>query len=87
MRTRGLLQNLVFLAVGAAGGYLYATQGRKIRGGGMVPGLPDAAGDLPTRFQRYYQTHTYEVIVGAVLVGVIVYLLTNRKKGGGSRRR
>ena len=70
-------------------GYLYATMGRRHLRGGMVPGLPDAASDLPTRIQRYTQTHTYEVIVGAALVGIIVYLLMNRKggKAAGSRRR
>ena len=87
MRNRGLLRDLLLVAVGAVGGYYFATQGRQRLRGGMVPGLPDAAADLPTRFMRYYQTHTNEVIVGAVLVGVILYLMMNRKGGGGARKK
>ena len=86
MRNRGLLRDLALVALGAVLGYYYATQGRRHLRGGMVPGLPDAAADLPTRFLRYYQTHTNEVIVGAVLVGVILYLMMNRK-GGGARKK
>lgn len=86
MRNRSLARDLALIVVGALVGYFYATMGRQRLAGGMVPGLPDAASDLPTRVQRYYQTHTNEVIVGAILVAVILFLLMNGRGGGRKRR-
>jgi hypothetical protein len=86
VRKANWLRDIALVAVGALAGYFYAALGRKP---GMIPALPQklppAATGLPARFEAYYRTHQAEVIVGAVLVGIILYLAFGR--GGGKKRR
>ncbi|HEY3285415.1 MAG TPA: hypothetical protein VGN26_24335 [Armatimonadota bacterium] len=76
---RGRTRDLLLLLVGAAGGYLFATHG-KVRTAALSP-------NLLRRATHYYNTHQVEVIAGAVMLAVIVYLLTTGKGGGGGRGR
>jgi hypothetical protein len=76
---RDLVKNLVLLLAGAAGGYWFALHGRS-----TAKSLPlSTAADLPHRFEHYYRTHPNETIIGAVMLGLILYLAYGKQAAGG----
>jgi hypothetical protein len=84
VRNKALLHDLILLAVGACLGYFYAIYGRRLGLG--LPEIPVASGWV-ARAQAYQRAHPTEVLVGAVLLGVILYLAFGRGKGGPSTRK
>jgi hypothetical protein len=79
--SRRFLRDLAMLILGAAGGYSLARHR-----GGRLP-LPNGVADLPHRIQRYQQTHPNEVLIGAALVAVILFLAFGNRSGGKKGKR
>ncbi len=71
----GWARDLALVALGAVGGYWFAVSGRV-----KARALPlGQAANLPARIEDYYHTHPNEVIVGAALVAVIVWLAWGKR--------